>query len=105
MVTLATMVLVATGDLETLAETTVLLLVLVYAAVNVSVLALRRQTVEGAHFRTPTAVPVLALGAIAAVLTQQTAATWARAGALLLVGLVLYAVNRLALRRSGPTAD
>jgi amino acid transporter len=102
---LATMALVATGDFTTLAETTVLLLVLVFAAVNVSVLALRRQPVDAPHFRTPTVMPVLALLSIVAILTQQTAATWGRAAILLVVGLVLYAINRFALARTDhPTA-
>lgn len=49
--TLVTMALVTTGDFGTLAETTVLLLVLVFAAVNTAVLALRRQPIDAPHFR------------------------------------------------------
>lgn len=100
LVTLLCMALVATGDLTTLAETTVLLLVLVFAAVNASVLVLRRHPVDAPHFRAPTIMPILALGSVVAILTQQTAATWSRAGILLVVGLVLYGINRLALRRT-----
>lgn len=97
---LVTMALVATGDFATLAETTVLLLVLVFAAVNAAVLALRRQPIDAPHFRAPTIMPVLALVSVVVVLTQQTAATWTRAAVLLAVGLVLYGVNRAALRRN-----
>lgn len=44
-------------------------------------------------------MPILALVSVVVILTQQTAATWTRATVLLAVGLVLYAVNRLALSR------
>jgi len=100
-VTAVAAALIATGDLATLAETTVLLLVLVYTGVNAAVLALRRQPVDVPHFRAPTIMPVLALVSCAIILTQQTAATIGRAGLMLAVGLVLYGVNRLVLRRSG----
>ena len=90
--------LIATGDLTTLAETTVLLLVLVYIGVNASVLALRRHPVDVPHFRTPTIMPVLALISCFIILTQQTAATLGRAGALLAIGFVLYGITRLVLR-------
>jgi amino acid transporter len=91
--------LVLTGDLETLAETTVLLLVIVFAGINAAVLALRRQPVDAPHFRTPVVMPILGLVSVVAVMTQQTAATWGRAGILLVVGLVLYGLTRLATRR------
>lgn len=51
--------LVLAGDLATLASTTVLLLLAVFTCVNVAVLVLRREPVTHAHFRAPTAVPVL----------------------------------------------
>jgi APA family basic amino acid/polyamine antiporter len=100
-VTAVAAALIATGDLATLAETTVLLLVLVYIGVNAAVLALRRQPVDVPHFRAPTIMPVLALISCFIILTQQTAGTVGRAGAMLAVGLVLYGITRLALRRSG----
>jgi basic amino acid/polyamine antiporter, APA family len=92
-------VLVSTGDLETLADTTVLLLLFVFTIVNVSVLVLRREEVEHDHFRAPAALPVL--GAIVCVaLIVDTAlddiATFGRAAALLAVGAALWVVNRLA---------
>ena len=90
--------LIVTGDLATLAETTVLLLVLVYTGVNAAVLALRRQPVDVPHFRAPTIMPILALISCGIILTQQTAATIGRAGIMLAVGLVLYAITRLVLR-------
>ncbi|NQX27366.1 APC family permease [Microbacteriaceae bacterium VKM Ac-2854] len=48
-----------------LGGTTSLLLLAVFAVVNVAVLVLRRQPVEHQHFRTPTALPII--GAVACV--------------------------------------
>lgn len=53
------MVLTSIGDLSTLAETVVLLVLFVFIATNVAVLVLRRDTVDHDHFRVRTAVPVL----------------------------------------------
>ncbi|MGH2941350.1 MAG: APC family permease, partial [Solirubrobacteraceae bacterium] len=50
-------VLVATGDLGSLADTTVALLVIVFGIVNVCVLVLRRERVDHEHFVVPTFVP------------------------------------------------
>jgi amino acid transporter len=108
--------LTATGDLGDLADTTVLLLLLVFAVVNVAVLVLRRRPEEGADaservegdsersFRAPTWAPVV--GAVVSVvlaspLTGRDASVYARAGVLLAVGVVLYLVNRLVGRRDG----
>ena len=44
-------VLVSTGDVGNLADTTVLLLLCVFAMVNVCVIVLRRERVEHSHFR------------------------------------------------------
>ena len=52
-------VLVVIGDLETLADTTVLLLLFAFVAVHVSVLVLRRTPVDHEHFRAWTGFPVL----------------------------------------------
>ena len=46
--------LVIVGDLETLADTTVLLLLFVFVCVNAAVLVLRREPVDHEHFRAPT---------------------------------------------------
>lgn len=91
--------LVATGDVSALASTTVLLLLLAFIAVNVSVLVLRRDPVVHAHFRTPVIFPLLGLVICLGLLTQQSAETWLRTGVLLLIGLVLYGVNRWARHR------
>lgn len=95
------MILVSTGDLQSLADTTVLLLLSVFTIVNVSVLVLRREEVEHEHFRAPAVFP--GLGAIVSIgLIADTAlddiGTFGRAAALLAVGAVLWFVNRLADR-------
>lgn len=90
--TVVAMALTVTGTLAALAETVVLLLLFVFMSTNLAVLVLRRDTVEHAHFRAPTVLPVAALASCALLLAQQSAGTWLRAGALLGGGLLLYVV-------------
>jgi len=68
-------VLVATGDLASLADTRVALLVVVFGVVNVSVLVLRRERVEHEHFVVWSVVPVIGVAISVALLTQIEAAT------------------------------
>jgi amino acid transporter len=91
--TAITMVLIASGDLAELADTTVLLLLLVFTAVNVATLVLRRDPVPFDHFRAPTITPVLGAAVSVALMTTKDAETFLRAGALLVVGVGLWAVN------------
>ena len=91
-------VLVATGDIGGLAETTVILLLCVFALVNVSVLVLRRDRVDHEHFRAPTWMPVL--GALVCVvlalpITGRDPAVYVRVGVLIAIGVVLWFINRL----------
>jgi amino acid transporter len=88
--TLLAVALVFTGDLAALAETVVLLLLLVFISTNVAVLVLRRDHVEHEHFRVVTVVPWLGVASCVLLLSQQSGETWLRAGALLLLGLLLY---------------
>ncbi|MDN4639056.1 APC family permease [Agreia sp. PsM10] len=82
-----------------LGGTTSLLLLAVFALVNVSVLVLRRDKVEHKHFRTPTALPVL--GVIVCVYlvlpwsSGRPAEQYEIAGVLLGIGVVLWAIGRL----------
>lgn len=99
--TLVAMVLVFTGDLAALAETVVLLLLLVFISTNVAVLVLRKDHVEHEHFRVVTVVPWLGVASCVLLLSQQSGATWLRAGALLVLGAVLYLAMRLARRGNG----
>lgn len=92
--TAVAMALCLTGSLSALAETVVLLLLVVFISTNIAVLVLRRDSVKHSHFRAPTIFPILALLTCVALLTQQSAATWLRAAVLLAVGVVLYALSR-----------
>lgn len=98
--TAVAMLLCTTGSVAALAETVVLLLLFVFVSTNIAVLVLRKDRAQDDHFRTPTALPVLALVTCAVLLTQQSAATWLRAGLLLAVGVGLYFANRLMSTRA-----
>ncbi|SNS05838.1 amino acid/polyamine/organocation transporter, APC superfamily [Streptosporangium subroseum] len=93
-------VLVATGDVGNLADTTVLLLLCVFTMVNVAVLILRRDRVEHDHFRAPSWMPVL--GALVCLvlalpITGRGGDVYLRAGVLIAIGVILWFVNRLFL--------
>ncbi|AFM16424.1 amino acid transporter [Mycolicibacterium chubuense NBB4] len=92
--TAVAMLLTLTGELSTLAETVVLLLLFVFLSTNIAVLVLRRDHVPHDHFRVWTAVPVLGIGSCVVLLTQQSATVWLFGGALLAVGALLYALAR-----------
>ena len=89
--------LTLTGTLAALAQTVVLLLLFVFLSTNLAVLVLRRDTVEEAHFRVPTWVPVLAIVSCLILLSQQSLETWLRGAALMVVGILLYACTRIAM--------
>ncbi|WP_429952323.1 APC family permease [Leucobacter allii] len=86
--------LVLVGDLATLAETVVLLLLFVFLSANVSVLVLRRDRAEHPHFRVWTFVPVLGIGSCLLLLAQQRPVVWAFGAALLALGAVLHLLAR-----------
>jgi amino acid transporter len=92
--TAAAALLTFTGTLEVLAETVVLLLLLVFLSTNVAVLVLKKERVEAEHFRIHPLVPSLAIVSCLILLAQQPAGNWLRACALLAVGGVLYALAR-----------
>ncbi len=89
--------LVSTSKVEDLGDTTSLLLLCVFAVVNVAVLVLRRETVDHEHFRTPTALPVLGAitcAVLATPLVGREGSVYLTAGILLGIGLLLWFVNR-----------
>lgn len=86
--------LVLTGNLDALANTTVVLLLAVFVIVNVSVLVLRSERVEHEHYVAPTFIPILGAIVSAGMVTQHTSGIYMRAGILLAVGVVLWFVNR-----------
>jgi basic amino acid/polyamine antiporter, APA family len=92
-------VLVVVGDLDTLADTTVLLLLFVFVCVNTAVLVLRKDKVEHEHFRAPSFVAVLGVVACAALIVDKAfddLTVFAYAGGLIVLGIVLWALNRAA---------
>ncbi len=99
LVTALAIALAASGDLEDLASTTVLLLLAVFIVVNISVLVLRKDTVDHDHFSVPTFVPIIGAIGAAVVLTQPDAETYARAGLIMLIGVIVFIPTYLATRR------
>ena len=100
-------VLISTGSLTGLADTTVLLLLCVFAIVNVAVLVLRRDPVEHSHFHAPTILP--AIGAVASLilaspLTGREGSVYLRAAILLGIGVVLWIIDRV-VRGRAPEID
>ncbi|PLS84084.1 MAG: amino acid permease [Actinobacteria bacterium] len=84
--------LVTSGDVGDLADTTVVLLLLVFTVVNVAVLVLKRDRVDHNHFSAPSFIPMVAIAVIVVLLLQQEADIFLRAG-ILVAGVVLYFVN------------
>ncbi|MDT0309374.1 APC family permease [Streptomyces sp. DSM 44917] len=110
--TLLAFLLIGYADLAALGGTTSLLLLCVFTVVNVAVLVLRRSPVEHAHFRAPTALPVL--GAIlcaylATPLSGRAGEDYRIAGWLMVVGLALWAgvwaFNRWTASRRGSAPE
>jgi len=96
------LILVSTGELGDLANTTVLLLLLVFAVVNVAVLVLKRDRVGHRHFEAPSFIPILALVAIGGLLIKfvqdafgegEGGGVVLRVVILLAIGAALYVVN------------
>lgn len=95
------LILALSGGFSALAQVTVLLILAVFAIVNISVLFLRRDRVRHRHFRAPSVIPILGSATCIVLLTQQDVGTWLRAAILILFGLALYALNIWLKRRSG----
>ncbi|WP_084965433.1 APC family permease [Thermoactinospora rubra] len=97
-VAIAAVLVVTAADITPLADTTVLLLLLVFSLVNVCVLVLRRERVEHDHYRAPTWAP--ALGAVVCLflalpVTGRSGEVYLRAAILVGIGVALWVVNRL----------
>ncbi|MCX7523128.1 APC family permease [Microbacterium sp. STN6] len=97
--TIVAMILTTLADLQTLAETVVLLLLFVFISTNVAVLVLRRDRVEHKHFRVWTVVPVLGTASCILLLTQQSGRVWLFGAILVACGAVLYLLARFVGRR------
>lgn len=99
--TAVAVLLTLVGDLATLAQTVVLLLLIVFLSTNIAVLVLRRDRVEHDHFRVWTVVPVLGALSCVLLLTQQEPMVWLFAAILIAVGVGLFFLARLG-RRADP---
>lgn len=86
-------VLVLVGNLSKLADTTVLLLLIVFAVVNVSVLVLRRDKVDADHFVAPTALPFIGAIVSLALLTTKDGEIFLFAAGLLGLGAILWLIT------------
>ncbi|WP_114854046.1 APC family permease [Brachybacterium sp. YJGR34] len=89
--------LLAEDTIGALGGTTAMLLLAVFAMVNICVLVLRRDRVAVRHFRTPTALPVIGAITSIALITPlaQPLERYAIAGGLLAIGLLLYVITWL----------
>jgi amino acid transporter len=90
------------SGVRTLGGTTALLLLCVFATVNLAVLVLRKRPVEHAHYRAPTLCPVLGFVScvyLASPLAGREYAQYVIAGVLLLIGIALYLLNAFIDRR------
>ncbi|PWH07574.1 amino acid permease [Brachybacterium endophyticum] len=101
--TALSLALALTGTVDVLAGTMVLLLLVVFLAVNAAALVLRRDRVEHRHFRAPTVLPVGGLLSCLLLLTQVEAEVWRRGLPLLAVAAVLAALA--AWRRRAATSQ
>ncbi|OQP87666.1 amino acid permease [Rhizobium rhizosphaerae] len=105
---IALALIVFSGSVPALGGTTALLLLCVFAIVNVAVLVLRRDPVRHKHFRTPTILPVL--GTLSCVFfagpwTGRDPVQYVIAGALLALGVVLWFVTVSVMRRHAAPAE
>jgi amino acid transporter len=96
--TAVALVLASWSGVRTLGGTTALLLLCVFALVNLAVLVLRARPVSHAHYRAPTILPVLGFIScvyLATPLAGRDPAQYRIAGVLLVVGIALFGVNWL----------
>ncbi len=92
------------GAVPALGGTTALLLLCVFAVVNIAVLVLRRDPVPHEHFRTPTFLPVVGAAAcafFASPWTGRDPVQYRIAGILLGIGVVLWLVTVMVMRSQG----
>lgn len=104
---LAVALILFAGGVPALGGTTALLLLCVFAIVNIAVLVLRKDTVDHKHFRTPTILPVL--GAISCTFlagpwTGRDPVQYLIAACLLGLGVVLWLATISIMRASARPA-
>jgi APA family basic amino acid/polyamine antiporter len=92
------------GEVPALGGTTALLLLCVFTVVNITVLVLRKDTVDHAHFRTPTIMPILGALSCAFLVgpwTGRDLVQYRIAGVLIGIGIVLWVVTVFVNRAAG----
>jgi amino acid transporter len=98
-------VFASSSAITVLGGTTSLLLLAVFAVVNVAVLRLRRDVqAEGGHFKTPTVLPFIGFAAslyLVLPFSGRPAQQYYVALILVAIGIVLFFINRLINRRLG----
>ncbi|HVH23843.1 MAG TPA: APC family permease [Pseudonocardia sp.] len=96
------LILVMSVDITALGGTTALLLLGVFTIVNVAVLVLRRDEVSHDHFRAPSWTPwvgIVLCGFLATPLSGRPLQEFLIAGVLLVVGAILWFLNRMFVGR------
>jgi APA family basic amino acid/polyamine antiporter len=101
--TVVAMLLTVTGSIATLAETVVMLLLIVFLSTNVAVLVLRKDRVHHRHFRAWIALPTLGALSCLVLLTQLSGEVWLRGVIVMAVGASLYAIDMLVKERKART--
>lgn len=99
--TLALLLLYAVPDVGALADTTVLLIVIVFALVNASAIRLRNEPVDHAHYRAPMITPYLGIVACLILVAQIVRSDLANAedntvltsAILIAIGVGMYVLN------------
>lgn len=91
------------GSIEVLAATLVLLLLVVFLAVNLAVLVLRKDRVDHRHFRVPSILPVLGISSCLLLVTQIEGTTWRLGLPMLAVGAILAGFAHVKVRRGTAT--
>jgi amino acid transporter len=92
------------GEVPALGGTTALLLLCVFTVVNIAVLVLRKDTVDHAHFRTPTFLPIigaLSCAFLAGPWTGRASVQYTIAGVLIGIGVLLWVVTVILNRKAG----
>ncbi|MFC7375873.1 MULTISPECIES: APC family permease [unclassified Brachybacterium] len=101
--TALSLLLALTGTIDVLASTMVLLLLVVFVAVNAAVLVLRRDRVDQRHFRVPAVLPIAGLLSCVLLMTQVEAAVWKLGLPILAVGALLALFAAWRRRRTTTT--
>lgn len=100
--TALSILLALTGTIDVLAGAMVLLLLVVFIAVNAAVLALRRDQVEHRHYRVPIVLPAAGLISCVLLMTQVEWEVWRLGLPFLAIASLAAGLAALRRRRLGP---